>query len=542
MSPSIVRFPRWAQRRLAVWRRNTNPAKNHDVIQFQKRPLAHQKEDQAMSDPLIREREQPTAVERKLPREERHRLDEAVRAGDGASYRAIYIQFNLAARGVSLSAFYRYARRRRAVARIADLAGDDCADNAKKTSRMHPRARSDAACRLATEDQPSHENLVSCDYESIAPSRTESNDIRLEHVAARYVCKYMIGLIHSGKASARQIERLANAYSKTASVQINRDRINAHIEHQRERIEIAHKSLQIRAEAVAARAKDAKPDGAKCKTNQHPDAPTADAPWGRKADGTPTTREEFLTRLDQACADIYGLDLKYGPKPIIKRFPGDHLPPEQRTPENIAAGQRGLLPHELEGERKAKEDRVRRAEFDARRDAEEAASKAEEAARFAEEAQRRREEFERQVARGAAAARADREAALQSSSDHAASCDSAAPNDDNSTSSPHESVPLFSTSADKHHPDGDAACHSGDTAPMVGRAHPTGTEAPKQSGTEAQRQAKLRAERRAEWEEEHKKKFPAPQKPDRPDTLDDLLKPKDRTCDLPNFCVDWKHK
>ncbi|OWY71178.1 hypothetical protein B7486_11285 [cyanobacterium TDX16] len=459
-----------------------------------------------MSDPLIREREQPTAVERKLPRDQRHRLDEAVRAGDGASYRAIYKQFNLAARGVSLSAFYRYARRRRAVARIADLAGEDCADGAKKTSRMHPRARSEAACRLATENQPSHENLVSFEYESIAPSRTESADIRLEFVAARYVCKYMIGLIHSGKASARQIERLANAYSKTASVQINRDRINAHIEHQRERIEIAHKSLQIRAEAV--RAKDAKPAGTK--TNQHPDAPTADAPWGRKADGTPTTREEFLTRLDQACADIYGLDLKYGPKPIIKRFPGDHLPPEQRTPENIAAGQRGLLPHELEGERKAKEDRVRRAEFDARRDAEEAASKAEEAARFAEEAQRRREEFERQVARGAAAARADRS--------------------------------VTSTDPDRHHPDGDASCHRNDTTPMVGQSHPTGTETPKPSGTEAQRQAKLRADRRAEWEEEHKKKYPAPQKPERPDTLDDLLKPKDRTADLPNFCVDWKHK
>ncbi|OWY71059.1 hypothetical protein B7486_10640 [cyanobacterium TDX16] len=510
-----------------------------------------------MSDPLLRRRELPTAVEKKLPREERRRLDAALRAGDGTSYREIYAQFKLGDRSVSYSSFYRYGARRRAVARIADLAGEDgaeraCADGETKTARTEVRGSLDEE-----------------DVESIVSRCTEFDDIRLEHVAARYVCKYMIGLIHSGRASARQIERLANAYSRTASVQINRDRINANIEHQRERIEIAHKSLQIRAEAVAARAKDAKPDGAKSKTNQHPDAPTVDAPWGRKADGTPTTREEFLTRLDQACADIYGLDLKYGPKPIIKRFPGDHLPPEQRTPENIAAGQRGLLPHELEGERKAKEDRVRRAEFDARRDAEEAAGKAEEAARFAEEAQRRREEFERQVARGAAAARADREAALQSSSDHAASCDSAAPNDDNSTSSPHESDPLLSPSADRHHPGGDAscrsddtapmvgrahptadarsttadaACHSDDTAPMVGRAHPTGPEAPKPSGTEAQRQAKLRADRRAEWEEEHKKKFPAPQKPDRPDTLDDLLKPKDRTCDLPNFCVDWKHK
>ncbi|OWY71512.1 hypothetical protein B7486_07430 [cyanobacterium TDX16] len=458
-----------------------------------------------MSDPLIREREQPTAVEKKLPREERHRLDEAVRAGDGASYRAIYKRFDLAARGVSLSAFYRYATRRRAVARIADLAGEDgavnvCADGGTKTARTEVRGSLDEE-----------------DVEAIVSKRTEFDDIRLEHVAARYVCKYMIGLIHSGKASARQIERLANAYSKTASVQINRDRINANIEHQRERIEIAHKSLQIRADALAARAQNAKPAGAK--GNQHPDAPSADAPWGRKADGTPTTREEFLTRLDQACADIYGLDLKYGPKPIIKRFPGDHLPPGQRTPENIAAGQRGLLPHELEGERKAKEDRVRRAEFDARRDAEEAASKAEDAARFAKEAQRRREEFERQVARGAASIGAN-----------------------NPTSSRHESDPLSSTSADKHHPDGDAACHSGDTPPMVGRAHPTGTEAPKLPGTEAQRQAKLRADRRAEWEEEHKKKFPAPKECNRPDTLDDLLKPKDRSCDLPNFCVDWKHK
>ncbi|MCC7315289.1 MAG: hypothetical protein IT419_10760 [Planctomycetes bacterium] len=481
-----------------------------------------------MSDPLFRRRELPTAVEKKLPRAERRRLDEVLRAGDGASYREIYAQFKLGDRGVSYSSFYRYGARRRAVARIADLAGEDgaelaCADGGMRTGRTEVRGSS----------VETPEGLLDgLDVEAIVSKRTEFDDIRLEHVAARYVCKYMIGLIHSGKASARQIERLANAYSKTASVQINRDRINAQIEHQRERIEIAHKSLQIRADALAARAQNAKPAGAK--GNQHPDAPTADAPWGRKADGTPTTREEFLTRLDQACADIYGLDLKYGPKPIIKRFPGDHLPPEQRTPENIAAGQRGLLPHELEGERKAKEDRVRRAEFDAKRDAEEAASKAEEAARFAEEAQRRREEFERQVARGAAAARANKS--------------------------------VTSTDPAKHHPDTSPACHGGGTLNLVGEdakessadggmrtartevrgssgeADSTSAEPPRLPGTEAQRQAKLRADRRAEWEEEHKKKYPAPQKPDRPDTLDDLLKPKDRTCDLPNFCVDWKHK
>ncbi|GMU35339.1 MAG: hypothetical protein AMXMBFR20_32110 [Planctomycetia bacterium] len=482
-----------------------------------------------MSNPLIQDREPPSSVEKKLPQEVRRKLDHALRTMNGATYQDIFDQFQLAVSGISFSAFYRYARRRRAVARIADLAGEPdpapqrAPRGAPDFSPGGPETTVGPATPSATTETPSTPPATPLDVESIVSRRTEFDDIRLEHVAARYVCKYMIGLIHSGKASARQIERLANAYSKTASVQINRDRINAHIEHQRERIEIAHKSLQIRAEAVAARAKDAKP--ASTKTNQHPDAPTVDAPWGRKADGTPTTREEFLTRLDQAVADIYGLDLKYGPKPIIKRFPGDHLPPEQRTPENIAAGQRGLLPHELEGERKAKEDRVRRAEFDARRDAEEAASKAEEAARFAEEAQRRREEFERQVARGAASIGAN-----------------------NPTSSRHESDPLSSTNADKHHPDGNVSCHSDDTTPMVGRAHPTGDadpsapESPKQSGTEAQRQAKLRADRRAEWEEKHKKKFPAPPKPQRPDTLDDLLKPKDRSCDLPNFCVDWKHK
>ncbi|MBE7507528.1 MAG: hypothetical protein HS101_14760 [Planctomycetia bacterium] len=496
-----------------------------------------------MSNPLIQDREPPSSVEKKLPQEARRKLDHALRTMNGATYQDIFDQFQLAAQGISFSAFYRYARRRRAVARIADLAGEDSADGAKRTSRMQSRASSEAARRLATEDQPSHENLDS--LESIISRRTEFDDIRLEHVAARYVCKYMIGLIHSGKASARQIERLANAYSKTASVQINRDRINAHIEHQRERIEIAHKSLQIRAEAVAARAKDAKPDGAKSKTNQHPDAPTADAPWGRKADGTPTTREEFLTRLDQAVADIYGLDLKYGPTPIVKRFPGDHLPPDQRTPENIAAGQRGLLPHELEGERKAKEDRVRRAEFDARRDAEEAASKAEEAARFAEEAQRRREEFERQVARGAAAIEANKPPA---------SCDSASPGDDISPASPDANEPAASTNSAKYHPDPSPSCHSGGTLNLAGecakessadggmRTARTEVRGSSGAGTEAQRQAKLRADRRAEWEEKHKKEFPAPQKCERPDTLDDLLKPKDRTCDLPNFCVDWKHK
>ena len=523
-----------------------------------------------MSDPLFRRRELPTAVEKKLPRAERRRLDEVLRAGDGASYREIYAQFKLGDRGVSYSSFYRYGARRRAVARIADLAGEDgaelaCADGGMRTARTEVRGSS----------VETPEGLLDgLDVEAIVSKRTEFDDIRLEHVAARYVCKYMIGLIHSGKASARQIERLANAYSKTASVQINRDRINAHIEHQRERIEIAHKSLQIRAEAVAARAKDAKPDGAKSKSSPHPDAPTADAPWGRKADGTPTTREELLTRLDQAVADIYGLDLKYGPKPIIKRYPGDHLPPDQRTPENIAAGQRGLLPHELEGERKAKEDRVRRAEFDAKRDAEEAASKANEAARFAEEAQRRREEFERQVARGAAAAEANKPAASRDSETPLASPGEnepvTSPGDDNSPVSAGENEPVTSTNSAKHHPDPILACHSGGTlnlagecakessadggmrtartevrgssAETVGRAHPTGSEAPKPSGTEAQRQAKLRADRRAEWEEKHKKEFPAPQKCERPDTLDDLLKPKDRTCDLPNFCVDWKHK
>jgi len=445
-----------------------------------------------MSDSLLRRRELPTAVEKRLPREERRRLDQALRAGDGVSYRALYARFRLAHFGVSYSSFYRYGARRRAVARIADLAGEDGADVELSTPQ--------------TEAPGTTEGL---NVEDIVCSRSESDDIRLEFAAARYVCKYMIGLIHSGKASARQIERLANAYSKTASVQINRDRVAAQIEHQRERVEIAHKSLQIRADALAAKADGAKSGGAKGKSSPHPDAPTADAPWGRKADGTPTTREEFLTRLDQACADIYGLDLKYGPKPIIKRFPGDHLPPELRTPENIAAGQRGLLPHELEGERKAKEDRIRRAEFDAKRDAEEAAKNAEEAARHADEARRRREEFEELVQRSSA-----------------------------------------SIDSEKHHPDHGPACHGDGTSPVVGSAHPTASvdaspsppEAPKLPGTEAQRQAKLRAERRAEWEEKHRKEFPPPQKCERPDTLDDLLKPKDRSCDLPNFCVDWKHK
>jgi hypothetical protein len=454
---------------------------------------------------------------------------------DGATYQELFDQFQLAASGISFSAFYRYARRRRAVARIADLAGEvpptvnlqapsatnqtpDSTEGATKASRVQPQSGPEAACRLATDHQPRPQTPGS--PEDIASPPSEFDDIRLEFAAARYVCKYMIGLIHSGKASARDIERLANAYSKTASVQITRDRINANIEYQRERIEIAHKSLQIRAEAAASRAKNATP--ANAKSNRHPDAPTADAPWGRKADGTPTTREEFLTRLDQAVADIYGLDLKYGPKPIIKRFPGDHLPPELRTPENIAAGQRGLLPHELEGERKAKEDRVRRAEFDAKRDAEEAASKAEEAARFAEEARRRREEFEAAAKRwpttpGGARAMAS-------------------PDADTSAASAVEDGPPALSNAD-HSP----------TSPNSDKG--SACVPPAQSGgTEAQRQAKLRAERRAEWEEKHKKEMEALNpnanaNSNRPrDTLDDLLKPKNRSCDLPNFCVDWKHK
>jgi len=520
-----------------------------------------------MSTPLIQDREPPSSVERKLPLEVRRKLDHALRTMDGATYQELFDQFQLAAGGISFSAFYRYARRRRAVARIADLAGKtpptvdiathsttnqtlDSADGATKTSRMHPHASPEAARRLAhgakrsglaTDHQPRPKTPVS--PEDIASPPSESDDIRLEFAAARYVCKYMIGLIQSGKASARQIERLANAYSKTASVQITRDRINANIEYQRERIEIAHKSLQMRAEAVSSRANNATP--ANAKSNQHPDAPTADAPWGRKADGTPTTREEFLTRLDQACADIYGLDLKYGPKPIIKRFPGDHLPPELRTPENIAAGQRGLLPHEIEGERKAKEDRIRRAEFDAKRDAEEAAKNAEEAARHADEARRRREEFENAMKSSPASTGAD--GSIPS------------PGAENSPASPGASGPAAlsnadrsptSTTADKHHPNGGAACHGNGTSPVVGSAHPTASvgasqspdEAPKHPGTEAQRQAKLRADRRAEWEEKHRKEFPPPQKCERPDTLDDLLKPKSRGCDLPNFCVDWTHK
>ena len=129
--------------------------------------------------------------------------------------------------------------------------------------------------------------------------------------------------------SLDDLERLTKIYSALSKVEVDKRKINTSLELAR----IKRDEAQAKLDAI--------------KKKNNPDAAygaDAEAPWGRKFDGTPTTREEFLTRLDQSCADIYGLDLKYGPDPVIKRFPGDHLPEHLRTPENIALGQQGILP------------------------------------------------------------------------------------------------------------------------------------------------------------------------------------------------------
>lgn len=136
---------------------------------------------------------------------------------------------------------------------------------------------------------------------------------------------------HAGAAdiSLADLERLTKIYSALAKIEVEKRRINS-------RVELARLK---RDEAQA------KLDAMKAKANpNHFYGVDDEAPWGRKADGTPITREEFLTRLDQAAADIYGLDLKFGPRPVIKRFPGDHLPESQRTEENIALGAKGIVP------------------------------------------------------------------------------------------------------------------------------------------------------------------------------------------------------
>ena len=122
---------------------------------------------------------------------------------------------------------------------------------------------------------------------------------------------------------------LTKVYSALAKVEVDKRKINTSLKLAR----LKRDEAQARLDAIKAKNNPGAAYGA-----------DAEAPWGRKFDGTPTTREEFLTRLDQSCADIYGLDLKYGPEPVIKRFPGDHLPEHMRTPENIALGQQGILP------------------------------------------------------------------------------------------------------------------------------------------------------------------------------------------------------
>ena len=71
---------------------------------------------------IVQDSESRSSLFEKLPADLRRRLDQAIIDREPAAYRAVYARFDLAARGVSFTAFYYYARRRRVQADLLQLA------------------------------------------------------------------------------------------------------------------------------------------------------------------------------------------------------------------------------------------------------------------------------------------------------------------------------------------------------------------------------------------------------------------------------------
>jgi hypothetical protein len=73
-----------------------------------------------------------------------------------------------------------------------------------------------------------------------------------------------------------------------------------------------------------------------------------DAPWGRKDDGTPYTRTEFLASLDEAVKDIYGIH-NFGstvpdPPPLHQTTRDRHFPSPPSDPQPVSEGPRDSSP------------------------------------------------------------------------------------------------------------------------------------------------------------------------------------------------------
>jgi hypothetical protein len=74
------------------------------------------------SPPTVQEIESRSTLFEKLPADLRRRVDQAIIDHDPPTYRAMFAKFKLADHGVSLTAFYYYARRVRAEAEMLHLA------------------------------------------------------------------------------------------------------------------------------------------------------------------------------------------------------------------------------------------------------------------------------------------------------------------------------------------------------------------------------------------------------------------------------------
>ena len=110
----------------------------------------------SQSPPQLHEIDSHSSVLEKVPADLRQKVDRAVIDRDPPTYRALFKKFDLAERGVSLTAFFYYARRLRAQAELIQLAqlalpeGDDIAEALPRilAHRLFDAAADEAASPL----------------------------------------------------------------------------------------------------------------------------------------------------------------------------------------------------------------------------------------------------------------------------------------------------------------------------------------------------------------------------------------------------------
>jgi hypothetical protein len=122
--------------------------------------------------------------------------------------------------------------------------------------------------------------------------------------------------VNSDALSPGEFVKYARAYTEIAKLEIARERIRA-------AIEIAN----IRADAVRAAAEARASRGNRDEWDEN----DAEAPWGRKKDGTPYTHGEFVAQLGHAVQDIYGIDLPLHRTPFENAPPPGFPPPLKRN-------------------------------------------------------------------------------------------------------------------------------------------------------------------------------------------------------------------